>query len=642
MIVLGLHFGHDASISVLKDGKIVSYLYQERQNKVKHAIGLTDKLLFQGLKEANIEIEDVDYCAITSTQGVELVTTDLDIEIDFSSQQGSNIPFSLSEQCTPEEFQSNLNSNLLDTLYNETEESQWHHTWAKMYPQYKKLPQDKQTSVGWADDYINVPDWEKGLSFSGLREQKIELNDYYRDGFHYPVLVSIKGVKIPSYFVHHHMAHAGGSYYTSPFNNAAIITHDGYVDGQSYHSGMCYYGEKNSIYPLLPHHLDLGALYDRVGMNLGLGTTGPAGKLMGLSAYGKPRFYDSKFVGNFYDHQNLSSSDITSAWLFHCVKRARHMGYDMTHYRDPNHATAEINADIAASTQKLFEMTRMELVQILFAQLQAKNLSSKNICLSGGTSLNCPSNSQIYNEGPFKNVHIEPSCDDGGLSIGAALVLYHNILDHPKHEYQPYDNAYLGPLIDEQKITNSIEAGSRELIVERCNDVAKNAATDLKNNQVIAWFQGSSEVGPRALGHRSILANPTFEENWKRVNELKTRELWRPFAPVVLEEHVHKWFYDVPRHSPHMLFNARVRTNSLPAITHTDGTARIQTVTQSEGAYYQVLQYFYEMTGTGVLMNTSFNGPGEPIIETPEDALKFFIKSPFDALYIGQYKVTRP
>src|SRR5690554_2665574 len=503
MIVLGLHFGHDASITVLRDGKIISYLYQERQNKVKHAIGLTNSLLQQALQEAQVDISEIDYCAITSTQGVELITTELDLEIDFSNNGRASALYSLQEQCTSEEFQSQLTSNLLETLYEGTEESEWHNTWGKMYPQYKSVPQESQSFIGWADDFIKIKEWEEGGTFSDLRTKELSLSEFHRHGFHYPVTAFLQGEKIPAYFIHHHLAHAGSSYYSSPYEYAAIITHDGHADGKSYHSGMCYYGKENRIYPLFPHHLNLGALYDRVGMNLGLGTTGPAGKLMGLAAYGKPRFYDSKFIGNLYDQQNLSSTDISSAWLFHCVKRARAMGYDMTHYRDPAYATAPINADIAASTQKMFEATRMDLVQILFEQLQTNKLPSNNICLSGGTALNCPSNSEIYNDGPFKNVYVEPACDDGGLSIGAALVLYYNILDKPRHDYRPYDSVYLGPVVDENRIAEAIAQCASQLDVEQCDDVALSAATDLEQNSVIAWFQGSSEVGPRALGHRS-------------------------------------------------------------------------------------------------------------------------------------------
>jgi carbamoyltransferase len=641
MIVLGLHFGHDASITVIKDGKVLSYLYQERQNKIKHAIGLTDSLLNISLREANVEVSDVDYCAITSTQGVELITTDLSLEIDFSAVHKTDADYSLQEQYSGSEFQASLSNNLFETLYEGAQDSHWHETWSKMYPQYKERSREEQSFVGWADDYIKVPEWEQGASFQGLRDSKIELSEVYRNGFHYPVTAFLCGVKIPAYFIHHHMAHAGSSFYTSGFNNAGIITHDGHADGASYHSGMCYYGQDKHLYPLFPHHLNLGALYDRVGMNLGLGTTGPAGKLMGLSAYGKPRFFDSKFVGNFYDQKDLTSTDINSAWLLHCVKRARAMGYDMTHYRDPAHANAPINADMAASTQKLFEMTRMEVVHILFDKLQSNKLDTQNLCLSGGTALNCPSNSEIYNEGPFTDVYIEPACDDGGLSIGAALVLYHNILEQPRLEEKPYDSVYLGPVIETDAIETQIKAQADTLNYQRCDDVALSAAEDLKDNRVVAWFQGSSELGPRALGHRSILANPTYEDNWRRVNELKTRELWRPFAPVVLEEAVEQWFYDAPQHSPHMLFNARVKTTELPAITHVDGTARIQTVKESEGEYYRVLKHFHALTGVGVLMNTSFNGPGQPIIETASEAITFFLNSPFDALYIGPFKITR-
>jgi carbamoyltransferase len=405
---------------------------------------------------------------------------------------------------------------------------------------------------------------------------------------------------------------------------------------------MFYLGKAHRLYPLLPHHLTLGAMYDRVGMALGLGVTGPAGKLMGLAAYGQPRFFDSKFVGNYYDHKAaFPSKDFASAWIYHCVKEARSRGYDMTAYGNPEVATAAVNADIAASTQKLFEAIRMRAVEALHGMLSKSRLRTANLCLSGGTALNCPSNTQIYNESAFNAVHVEPACDDGGLAIGAALALFHNIMDNPRNGEPPYPSAYQGVKYAEGDIETALEQHRSALRVEKLGAVGERAAQDLAANRVIAWYQGRSEAGPRALGHRSIIADPRSAENWARVNRIKKREQWRPFAPAVLESEAQHWFGDAPAHSPHMLFNARVLDARIPAVTHVDGTARIQTVRESDGGYHDLIQAFARYTEVPVVMNTSFNGPGQPIVETPSDAVDFFVQSELDALYIGDFRVER-
>lgn len=176
---------------------------------------------------------------------------------------------------------------------------------------------------------------------------------------------------------------------------------------------------------------------------------------------------------------------------------------------------------------------------------------------------------------------------------------------------------------------------------QSCNDAALSAAEDLAADRVIGWFEGRSEIGPRALGHRSILADARRSANWARVNALKGREAWRPFAPAVLESEAEKWFLGLPASSPYMLFTGIVRSHDLPAITHVDGSARVQTVDPSCGEFFRVIQFFHALTGVPVILNTSFNGPGEPIVEAPEDALNFLTQSDLDVLYIGGIRVTR-
>lgn len=298
-----------------------------------------------------------------------------------------------------------------------------------------------------------------------------------------------------------------------------------------------------------------------------------------------------------------------------------------------------INADIAASTQLLFEETYLATVRSLGKMLAGDGMMTKNLCLSVGTALNCPSNSRVWREGPFENVFIEPTCDDGGLAIGASLHLYHNLLDHPVAARDTPATAYLGGAYGDNELAVALAVDG--IASESPDDPAEAAANDLLADKIIGWFEGKSEAGPRALGHRSILADVRSAENWRRVNQVKGREPWRPFAPFVLAEKADDWFTGCPMPSPYMLFTAEVRGDKLPAITHVDGSSRIQTVDESCGGVRRILEAFDRETGIPVLMNTSFNGPGEPIVETPAEAVAFLLNSEIDVVYIEGIRLTR-
>jgi carbamoyltransferase len=406
---------------------------------------------------------------------------------------------------------------------------------------------------------------------------------------------------------------------------------------------MFLWGEGHHIHPITPHHLVIGALYENVGIRLGMGDVGPPGKLMGLAAYGQPRFFERRFIGNQYDW--LPTRVDTDVWLRHCLKLAGEMGYDLAPYGKPDQVLAPINVDIAASTQKLFEETYLVAVDTLAKVIGKVGARTDNLSLTGGCALNCPSNSRIFRESRFRNLFVEPGCDDSGLAIGAASWLYHNVLDQPLPSRAPGAGAdpYLG--VKASDTADAIQAALREaaehVVFAVCADAAQSAAEDLVADKVIGWFEGRSEIGPRALGHRSVLADPRQGANWERVNLIKGREKWRPFAPAVLESEAETWFQGLPRRSPYMLFTGTVRSHDLPAITHSDGSARIQTVDSAAGEFFRVIQHFFTKTGVPVVLNTSFNGPGEPIVETPQDALRFLVSSQLDALYIGGMRVTR-
>lgn len=391
---------------------------------------------------------------------------------------------------------------------------------------------------------------------------------------------SPQGRVIPIYDIAHHLCHSASAYYTSQFDRAVCFSLDASsADPQNYHynSSICV-AEGNKIKVLQNPPIPWGRLYNQATENVGLGPgLHKAGTMMGLASYGKP-------IPNCdYDHdeRNLIEKDFVHA------------------------------INVAATTQKGFEMRTLEEVQKLPD-------GCENLCLSGGSFLNCNANSHIYRNSKFKNIHHFPGVGDDGIGIGAALYVAHHILDEPRYYHQPHEICYLGK-------EYSVSDINYEYIARRISEGA-----------IVAWMNGRSEFGPRALGNRSLLADPRDQHNRDRLNHIiKTREWYRPFAPITLEESYQDWF-DFEKPSPFMLYTAQVKQpKEIPAVTHVDGTARFQTVTQeSNERIYKLIKEFEKITGIPVLINTSLNGKSQPILETPEDGLKFFETTPVDMIVI--------
>jgi carbamoyltransferase len=645
--ILGLQFGHDAGAVVLRDGRIASCVLRERLNRVKHALSLDAATIDRALGEAGLGARDIDYCAITSTQKVELIARDPQrIAVSLQRHPRHSAPCSLAGvfERAGTDPHTLLYSQVLDLLYrNKAGEELWRHSVAQYFPEHRSVPESAFSSLGWLDTYITAGPWQKKPRLAELAAGDYSLfldTDVIRHGFHYPATLTFDGHAIPAYFIQHHMAHAASIYYLTGLERAAILCHDGFGGGQSYHAGMFFHGDGHRIFPLVPHHLVVGAVYETAGIGLNLGLIGPSGKLMGLAPYGEPKFFAERFVGNCYDQLANGYAQPAEDWMKHCLARAAAAGYDRSAFRDRARMTAPINADIAASTQKLFDETLLAAVGAFHAITQRMKLGTLALCYAGGTALNCPANSLIAGDGRFAAVHVPPWCDDSGLALGAALALYHNVLDRPLLPGAAVD-AYLGPRVTADEVDAALAARAGRVAWERVPGWAEVAAEDLAQDKVIGWFEGRSEIGPRALGHRSILADPRQGANWGRVNRIKGREAWRPFAPAVLAERAADWFAGLPLPSPHMLFTAQVRSAALPAITHVDGSSRIQTVDESCGAFHRLLRRFESLTGVPVVLNTSFNGPGEPIVEAPAEALDFFLRSDLDLLYMEGRRIQR-
>lgn len=639
MIILGLQFGHDATACVLRDGVIVAARLKERHNRIRHAIGLNWADVLAVLAEADLTPDDVDYCSVTSTQDVEYVFTD---PRNLSFGPGGALPSPYYERVSRENGRFPLEGGAF-ALRDVAASGQPHH-YQRLFDQYADLA--GAVSFPSVEDFDSAPQWSMSRTLADIASTDYSslLKHDFATGFHLPVTVRLGGREVPGALFAHHYAHAAYAFFAGPFTSAAVLSHDGGSARRGYRSGLFFWGNGDTLYPLTPHYLLLGWTYYEVARAVGLGEVGGEGKLMGLSAYGSPVLLPEGFVGNYFDGPRTGTAKMPDKLLSGMLAAAKEIGYDTSVFGKSEHATAPVNADVAASTQFLFEETMLSAVRTLHGALVSSGISEGNLCLGGGTALNCPANSRILAESDFAAVAVPPACDDSGLAIGSAYALYHCVLRQPRPTPPPPSSteiAYLGERIRAADLHHELRESGAPVHAVTVTDVAAEAASLLAEGRVIGLAQGRSEVGPRALGNRSILASPEVAENWRRVNDIKGRERWRPLAPAVLADHAADWFQGAPDPSPYMLFNAEVLSDRLPAVTHVDGSARIQTVSAANGLFHDVLTAFHTRTGIPVLLNTSLNGPGEPIVATAENAVRFLLRSGIDTLFVEDTKITR-
>jgi carbamoyltransferase len=425
------------------------------------------------------------------------------------------------------------------------------------------------------------------------------------------------------HFVAHHLAHAASAFHASPFRRAAVLTLDG--RGEKTSTGY-FVGEGAGLECIgevcLPH--SLGLLYADVTTHLGFLFLCDEYKVMALASFGKPRF-----LAEFRDIVRLG---IEGQYTIEPLRleerfgpaRLRGSKLEQRHY------------DIAASLQVVLEETVLELARWLHEETQ-----EDDICLAGGVALNCVLNARLRDHGPFRRIWVQPAAGDAGTALGVALWVDANERAADKRSYV-MNHAFLGPGYDDAEVEEFLRWS--KVPFRKLQNVPEETADLLVADKIIGWFQGRMEFGPRALGARSILASPIHADMQTRLNALKDREDFRPVAPVVLEEETGNWFAGAGA-SPFMLFLHDVQPDKarrIPAVRHVDGTARIQTINRQQSPrYYDLLKAFQARTGVPVLVNTSFNTRGDPIVCTPRDALECFWTSPLDALVIGSYVVEK-
>jgi carbamoyltransferase len=459
-------------------------------------------------------------------------------------------------------------------------------------------------------------------------------------------------------FCEHHLSHAASAFYPSPYESAVVLTMDGVGEWATTSAAM---GNGNALEIFQEIHFphSLGLLYSAATYYTGFKVNSGEYKVMGLAPYGEPRFA-KLILDHLIDLKPDGSFRLDMSYFDYCT------GFTMTNdrfaglfgepVRSPDQLLTGFHMDVAASIQSVLDEAVLRLTRSL-----AKQTGSRNLCLAGGVALNCVANGKILRDGRFDNIWIQPAAGDAGGAVGAALAACHIFKNQPRavSSGDGMSGAYLGPSYEQAEIERRMAAAGAKFAVLPEAEMIETTAQALAAQKAVGWFQGRMEFGPRSLGARSILGDPRSPEMQKNLNlKVKYRESFRPFAPAVLREDVSEWF-DLSCDSPYMLIVADVKEekrrrmspeeqalfgidklnvsrSEIPAVTHVDYSARIQTVHHDTNpAFHQLLSRFKALTGCPILVNTSFNVRGEPIVCTPEDAFRCFMGNELDLLVIG-------
>ena len=461
------------------------------------------------------------------------------------------------------------------------------------------------------------------------------------------------------FFSDHHLSHSASAFFPSPFEEAVILTADGVGEWATTTVAV---GKGNNLEIKKEIHFphSLGLLYSAFTYYIGFKVNSGEYKLMGLAPYGIP-IYEDKIINKLIDIKEDGSFHLDQSYFNYAT------GLTMTNkkfdslfgqkVRDAKHEKlTQFHMDIAASIQKVTEDIMIKLTKSL-----KKEFNTSNLCLAGGVALNCVANGKILKEKIFDNIWVQPAAGDAGGSLGAALALWHIDQNNPRTvDYKDsMQGSYLGPEYSQKEIEEHLDKAGAKYEIFKDEELLDKTATDLSKEEAVGWFQGRMEFGPRALGGRSILGDPRSEKMQKNLNlKVKYRESFRPFAPSILKEDLSEWF-DINIDSPYMLMvsninkdktiemtdkqkklfgidKLNVKRSQIPAVTHVDYSARIQTVhKETNEKYFRLIEKFKEKTNCPILINTSFNVRGEPIVNTPLDAFNCFMGTDLDKLVIG-------
>jgi len=605
MIILGIHSGHDASLSLVRDGKLIASIAAERYTRVKKDTYLSREVLDRFLSDNFITLDDIDMITMgywnKGTCPWLDIYSPIDIQYPFSQMGTYN--------------KDSILMNHLDSYDNKVIETEYGYT----LPYYI--------------DRVHPPYNNTSITHTYMVHLNCKVEGYDR--------------VIEGKFIDHHTAHASAAYYTSPFERSAVMTVDASMHDPENCSGY-FVGNDRTMVKFREPGLMIGTFYDAATEFLGLGPgTLKAGVLMGLAAFGNVSGHVKENADKWtepiwkrdspvQDHQYID-------WLFSQITGKFPMvgalkdeiangdpdaGFYTRQYQTVYHKgdyNKQEVMDAAANIQYLLEHALVKFAQTLYEE--TKEFNDGNLCLAGGTLLNCNANYRILTETGFERIHFFPACGDDGISAGSALYMEHFGFGTPRKEYTTQELAYLGIQYAHQPYSNYTP---QPLDL----DVVADSVADGK---IVCWYQGRSEFGPRALGNRSFVSDPRRKEMKDILNSrVKFREWFRPFAPVVLEEHKEEWF-NMDFESPFMLHTVPCKKpQEIPSGVHIDNTARVQTLTRDHNPiFYDLISKFNDRTGVPIVLNTSLNVKGEPIVETPEDAMKLFDESDVDILVIN-------
>lgn len=488
-------------------------------------------------------------------------------------------------------------------------------------------------------------DWNKYLSKRPQPEYESDealLNNFFpRKFFSYTKKPKILKVE-------HHLAHASSTFRCSGFENAAILV----VDGQGeYCSSSIWVGKKDEpISKAWSNRIEesLGFLYSAACKYIGM-RNGDEGKMMGLAPYGKPQDAIIKKISKFkprlakddLDRRDGQMRPIIDQWIKFfekefCPKDSTKINFNnLEGSMTKNIKFTKFQKDFAASVQKYLEI---EVVKLAKKAVDMTGFNS--LCLAGGVALNCVANSRILKNGIVKEMYVQPASNDAGTAIGAAIEA--SFMLKKNFSFEKLSSVYFGPEYSNKDIKKLLD--SYRINYRKFRDISKICAELIHKGEVIAWFQGKMEFGPRALGNRSILANPTKRDTWKKVNKIKNRELWRPFAPSILSEKTENYF-EIRDNFYFMIIASKVKKDKIkeiPAVVHQDKTSRPHAVYQnSNKKYYNLIKNFEKLSGVPVILNTSFNDKGEPLVCTPKDAIRTFFSSNLKYLAIGDFLIEK-
>ena len=585
--ILGISaFYHDSAAAIIIDGKIIAAAQEERFSRKKHDSSYPKNAINFVLKFAKLNLSEIDHIVFYEK------------------------PFLKFER-------------LLETYL----------TFAP-----KGFVQFSKAMPAWLNEKL----FQKKLLFDLLNQQDKKFNDESKINFS-----------------EHHLNHAASAFYPSPYNEALILTADGVGEWATTTVAI---GKENNLEIKKEIHFphSLGLLYSAFTYYTGFKVNSGEYKLMGLAPYGKANF--TKLIkNNLIDIKNDGSFRLNQDYFDYSTGlKMTNEKFNRLFNQKPRDSKkdkiTQFHMDVAASIQEVTEDIMVNLSKSL-----KKEYEIPNLCLAGGVALNCVANGKILNNKIFDNIWVQPAAGDAGGSLGAALAFYHLELNKNRNIVKPdsMHGSYLGPSYTQSEIEEELNSLGAKFKVFEKKELIEKTAIDLSNEEAIGWFQGRMEFGPRALGGRSILGDPRSPGMQKNLNlKVKYRESFRPFAPSVLLDDVDKWF-ELKEESPYMLIVAKVKNekifkmsekdqklfgieklnivrSEIPSVTHIDYSARIQTVNEKTNPdYFNLLKKFKEITGCPILVNTSFNVRGEPIVNTPTNAFNCFMGTELDKLIIG-------